>query len=113
MNLSKMKQQHFIKLFTITMLSIFVVGILSTPALSSQNAEITQALSIIDDEDLAEINHLAQLDIPPEEKTEMISAIIPNASCTDLLLWGFVADALGMYSLGSLLIDLGILCLFV
>jgi len=54
MNFLKVKNNPFMKIFTVTVLSFFMVGMLSVPLHAYQNSGIDQASSAIENEFLAE-----------------------------------------------------------
>ena len=84
MNFIKMKNHPIVKVFTIAVLSFFMVGILSSPGQAYENVDMDQVLSVTDDESmpkpLMEIilvtTHIVQLDISSEEKAEMLAEVL-------------------------------------
>ena len=54
MNFLKVKNNPFMKIFTVTVLSFFMVGMLSVPLHAYQNSGIDQASSAIENAFLAE-----------------------------------------------------------
>ena len=76
MSFIKLKKHLAMKIFTITVLSVFVLGISSVPVHTYDNSDAGQGLTATEDalaETLVLTIHVAHLDISPEEKVEILA----------------------------------------
>ena len=76
MSFIKLKKHLAMKFFTITVLSVFVLGISSVPVHTYDNSDAGQGLTVTEDalaETLVLTIHVAHLDISPEEKVEIFA----------------------------------------
>ena len=84
MNFLNVKNNPFMKLFTVTILSLFIVGMLSVSLHAYQNSGIDQTSGAIESEFLAETLAetillticIAQLNINQEKKVKMLAEIL-------------------------------------
>ena len=101
MNFLKVKNNLFMKIFTVTILSFFIVGMLSVPLHAYQNSGIDQAASAIENEFLAETLAetillticIAQLNINQEKKVKALAEIL-GYDCDEIFALATLFDEL-------------------
>lgn len=104
MNFLKLKKHPILKLFTITVLSFFVAGILSPLGQAYENVDMDQVLSVTDDESIPEslmgimllTTHIVQLDISSEEKAERFAEVL-GYDCSEIYVLAILFEELDDY----------------
>lgn len=95
MNFIKRKKHLAMKYFTLTVLSVFVFGIVSVPAHTFENSDVSRGSTDTKDtfaETVWLTIHVAHLDISPEEKIEILANAL-GWNCSEPLSYNRTIDA--------------------